>query len=48
MAAEKQPGKQPGEQIIRPELQHAGGVSDSLGGVDPDVEDTLLRLSGGP
>ncbi len=27
---------------------HVGGVNDGLGGVDPEIEDTLLRLSGGP
>ncbi len=30
------------------EIRHVGGVSDSLGGVDPEIDDTLMRLSGGP
>lgn len=36
------------EENDRGGLLHVGGVSDSLGGVDPDIEETLLRLSGGP
>jgi hypothetical protein len=43
MADDKRPGKRG-----REEVRHVGGVSDSLGGVDPEIEDTLLRLSGGP
>lgn len=43
MAAEKRPGE-PGNA----DLNHVGGVSDNLGGVDPAIEETLLRLSGGP
>ena len=30
------------------EIRHVGGVSDSLGGVDPEIDETLMRLSGGP
>jgi hypothetical protein len=30
------------------DLNHVGGVSDTLGGVDPAIEETLLRLSDGP
>ena len=29
-------------------LRHVGGVSEELGGVDPDIDQTLMRLSGGP
>lgn len=29
-------------------LRHVGGVSEELGGVDPDIDQTLVRLSGGP
>lgn len=43
MKAEKPSGEQK-----KAELNHVGGVSDSLGGVDPAVEETLLRLSDGP
>jgi hypothetical protein len=43
MAAEKRPRER---EITG--LNHVGGVSDTLGGVDPAVEETLLRLSGGP
>lgn len=28
--------------------RHVGGLSDSLGGVDPEIDETLMRLSGGP
>lgn len=29
-------------------LEHVGGVNDALGGVDPEIDATLMRLSGGP
>jgi len=29
-------------------LEHVGGVNDSLGGVDPEIDENLERLSGGP
>lgn len=29
-------------------VNHVGGVSEELGGVDPEVEENLVRLSGGP
>lgn len=29
-------------------LKHVGGVNDGLGGVDPEIDETLERLSGGP
>ncbi len=28
--------------------RHVGGVNDGLGGVDPEIDETLMRLSGGP
>jgi hypothetical protein len=28
--------------------KHVGGVNDRLGGVDPQIDETLERLSGGP
>lgn len=30
------------------ELNHAGGISDDAGGVDPIADENLMRLSGGP
>lgn len=27
---------------------HVGGVNESAGGVDPDIDENLMRLSGGP
>jgi hypothetical protein len=47
MAAEKRPDEQD-QQEAKNGLRHVGGLSDSLGGVDPAVEEDLLRLSGGP
>lgn len=29
-------------------LNHVGGVSNNLGGVDPLIDETLQRLSGAP
>ncbi|MDR3565668.1 MAG: hypothetical protein P4N59_30100 [Negativicutes bacterium] len=29
-------------------LKHVGGVNEQLGGVDPAIDETLERLSGGP
>lgn len=29
-------------------LNHVGGVTDDAGGVDPAVDENLIRLSGGP
>lgn len=29
-------------------VSHVGGVSDQLGGVDPEADSNLVRLSGGP
>ncbi len=43
MAAEKKRGPQD-----KQELRHVGGINDSLGGVDPEIDETLMRLSGGP
>ncbi|WP_312334777.1 hypothetical protein [Anaerospora hongkongensis] len=28
--------------------EHVGGINASSGGVDPDIDETLMRLSGGP
>lgn len=30
------------------EANHVGGINHELGGVDPEIETTLMRLSGGP
>lgn len=35
------------QQVPQP-VEHVGGINASSGGVDPDIEETLLRLSGGP
>jgi hypothetical protein len=43
MAQEKRQG---GEEENKP--RHVGGIDDGLGGVDPEIDDTLMRLSGGP
>ena len=40
---EKTRRERPSEQ-----LEHVGGISASAGGVDPAVDENLLRLSGGP
>ena len=29
-------------------LSHVGGISSELGGVDPEADENLMRLSGGP
>ncbi len=29
-------------------LKHAGGIDDDLGGVDPEIDEVLVRLAGGP
>lgn len=29
-------------------FSHVGGISDELGGVDPEIDQNLMRLSGGP
>lgn len=29
-------------------VKHVGGVTDQLGGVDPEADNTLMRLAGGP
>ncbi|MDT8902074.1 hypothetical protein [Anaeroselena agilis] len=34
--------------IDKDAIRHVGGVNDTLGGVDPDIDETLMRLSGGP
>lgn len=30
------------------QLKHVGGITDDLGGVDPQIDEVLMRLSGGP
>jgi hypothetical protein len=30
------------------QVEHVGGVNSSLGGVDPKIDENLMRLSGGP
>lgn len=27
---------------------HVGGINESAGGIDPDIDENLMRLSGGP
>jgi hypothetical protein len=44
MAAEKRRD----DRRDKEETRHVGGVTDSLGGVDPEIDETLMRLSGGP
>jgi hypothetical protein len=29
-------------------VSHVGGVTEDLGGVDPEIDANLVRLSGGP
>lgn|GEM_PF-1298287 len=29
-------------------LNHVGGIAGDAGGVDPDIDQNLIRLSGGP
>lgn len=31
----------------RHELNHVGGINEDLGGVDPQADENLIRLSGG-
>lgn len=33
---------------LEEKLKHIGGVNAELGGVDPDIDKNLMRLSGGP
>jgi hypothetical protein len=42
---EKNHGK---ENSTVPVINHVGGVTEQLGGVDPDIDSDLMRLSGGP
>lgn len=28
--------------------RHVGGINEELGGVDPEIDENLMRLSGGP
>lgn len=36
------------KQLIRQSADHVGGITEASGGVDPDIDETLMRLSGGP
>lgn len=40
--------KQRDDRRDKEETRHVGGINDSLGGVDPEIDETLMRLSGGP
>lgn len=40
--------KRPAGQSPAAKASHVGGVNDDLGGVDPEVDSNLVRLSGGP
>lgn len=35
-------------QAVSPAANHIGGVNDQMGGVDPDIDNDLMRLAGGP
>ncbi len=39
--------KNTAEQALKPALDHVGGINEQLGGVDPLIDETLMRLSGG-
>jgi hypothetical protein len=41
-------GQETQEAIDKEALKHVGGVDDNLGGVDPHIDENLIRLSGGP
>lgn len=36
------------QQQVPQTAEHVGGINASSGGVDPDIDETLMRLSGGP
>jgi hypothetical protein len=36
------------KQLIRQSADHVGGITEASGGVDPDIDENLMRLSGGP
>ncbi len=40
--------KQVKEESGDSKVKHVGGVNDNLGGVDPEIDENLERLSGGP
>lgn len=41
--------EQESQQVVdKDALKHVGGVNDDLGGVDPYIDENLIRLSGGP
>jgi hypothetical protein len=41
-------GQETQEAIDKEVLKHVGGVDDNLGGVDTNIDENLIRLSGGP
>lgn len=41
------PGKKSVAANTHSDLNHVGGISDELGGVDPRADENLIRLSGG-
>ncbi|EGO63896.1 hypothetical protein [Acetonema longum] len=44
---EQTQGKKPVATNAHSDLNHVGGISDELGGVDPRADENLIRLSGG-
>lgn len=43
--------KEPNPELAAPDesgVDHVGGINDGLGGVDPEIDGTLMRLAGGP
>lgn len=34
--------------MLRQSADHVGGITEASGGVDPDIDENLMRLSGGP
>jgi hypothetical protein len=41
-------GQETEDTVDKEALKHVGGVNDNLGGVDPRIDENLIRLSGGP
>lgn len=40
--------KQQQKILPKTKLSHVGGISNDAGGVDPEADKNLMRLSGGP
>lgn len=36
------------EKKLYQSANHIGGINETSGGVDPDIDENLMRLSGGP